>query len=126
VPSEEQTPPEEQTEKARPRRPRRESPPDRDAGSPSDGNGRLRSASAAARAAAAEVVGLTGHRPESVISIERSDGGWKVGVEVVEAERIPDSATILATYEVVLDRGGEMTSYRRTGRHARGQLRERR
>lgn len=79
-------------------------------------------AGAAARAAAAEVAGLTGKEPESVVSIERTDGGWQIGVEVVETRRIPDSADILATYEVRLEAGGELVSYRRTQRYARGQM----
>jgi hypothetical protein len=55
-----------------------------------------------------------------VISIERADGGWRVGVEVVEVPRIPDSADILAVYEVRLDADGDLISYRRVGRYARG------
>ena len=46
------------------------------------------------------VATLSGRRPESVISIERKDDGWRVGVEVVEVPRIPDSADILAVYDV--------------------------
>jgi hypothetical protein len=83
---------------------------------------RFSSAGAAARRAVVEVAELTGHDPESVISIERRDGGWQVGVEVVETHRIPDSADILATYEVRLGPDGELLSYHRRGRYARGQL----
>jgi len=68
------------------------------------------------------VAELTGHDVETVISIERNDDGWKVGVEVVETRRIPDSADILASYEVFVDCEGELVSYRRTHRYARGQL----
>ena len=45
----------------------------------------------------------------------------RVGVEVVESHRIPDSADILAVYEVCLDESGELESYRRTQRYSRGQ-----
>jgi len=76
----------------------------------------------AARRAAQAVAELTSHDPEAVISIERCDEGWKIGVEVVETHRIPDSADILASYEVRLDCDGELVSYRRTSRYARGQL----
>ena len=65
---------------------------------------------------------LTGRAPESVVSIERSDGGWRVGVEVVEVARIPDSADILAVYDVRLDDDGDLISYQRTRRYARGHL----
>jgi hypothetical protein len=76
----------------------------------------------AARRAADEVAALTHRDPESVISIERTDGRWRVGVEVVEAHRIPDSADILAVYEVDLLPSGTLYSYRRVRRYARGQL----
>jgi hypothetical protein len=64
---------------------------------------------------------LTGHDVEGVISVERNDEGWRVGVEVVESHRIPDSADILAIYEVCLDEDAELVSYRRTERYSRGQ-----
>ena len=65
---------------------------------------------------------LTGRDPESVISIERRDGDWLVGVEVVEKHRIPDSADILAIYEVRLRADGDLVAYRRIRRFGRGQL----
>ena len=77
-------------------------------------------AGSAARRAAELVATLSGRRPESVISIERTDGGWRVGVEVVEVARIPDSADILAVYDVRLDEDGGLSSYRRLDRYARG------
>ena len=75
-----------------------------------------------AQRAARLVARLSGRRPESVISIERKDEEWRVGVEVVEVSRIPDSADILAVYEVRLDADGDLISYRRIRRYARGQL----
>jgi hypothetical protein len=45
-----------------------------------------------------------------------------VGVEVVEVSRIPDSADILAVYEARLDADGDLVSYRRVRRYARGQM----
>ena len=77
-------------------------------------------AASAARRAAELVATLSGRRPESVISIETADGGWRVGVEVVEVARIPDSADILAVYDVRLDEDGGLVSYRRLDRYARG------
>jgi hypothetical protein len=74
------------------------------------------SATSAARRAAEAVAGLTGHDAETVISIEPSGDGWKIGVEVVETRRIPDSADILASYEVWLDSDGGLISNRRTHR----------
>jgi hypothetical protein len=84
-------------------------------------NGRTNAKTAAGRAAHA-VAELTGHDVETVISIEPCEDGWKIGVEVVEARRIPDSADILASYEVRVDSEAQLVSYRRIHRYARGQL----
>jgi hypothetical protein len=75
-----------------------------------------------ARRAAEYVRVLTGRHPESVISIERRDGDWCLGVEVIETRRIPDSADILAVYEVLLTSAGNLVSYRRIRRYTRGQV----
>jgi hypothetical protein len=72
--------------------------------------------------AASLVATLSGRRPESVVSIERNDEEWHVGVEVVEVARMPDSADILAVYDVRLDTDGDLLSYRRVRRYARGQM----
>jgi hypothetical protein len=77
-------------------------------------------AASAARRAVELVATLSGRTAESVISIERTDGGWRVGVEVVEVARIPDSADILAVYDVYLGEDGGLASYRRLNRYARG------
>jgi hypothetical protein len=94
-----------------------------DAG-PDDGDeaGSTVPAAGAARKAARYVADFTGRDPESVISVERRDGDWQVGVEVVETHRIPDTTDVLAIYEVRLDGGGTLLSYRRARRFARGQL----
>jgi hypothetical protein len=81
-----------------------------------------RSVAAIGRRAAALVSTLTGRAPESVVFIERSDGGWRVGVEVVETARIPDTTDILGVLEVLLDANGDLVSYRRTGRYVRGDV----
>jgi len=75
-----------------------------------------------ARRAAEYVRVLTGRHPESVISIERREGDWCLGVEVIETRRIPDSADILAVYEVLLTSAGNLVSYRRIRRYTRGQV----
>ncbi|GAA4516195.1 hypothetical protein GCM10023191_086850 [Actinoallomurus oryzae] len=80
------------------------------------------SASDAAEVAAHHVTEMTGRSVEGVVGVERSDDGWKVTVEVVETQRIPDSADILATYDVEVDKDGELVSYRRVGRYLRGQV----
>ncbi len=79
-------------------------------------------AAAAARRAVENVVEFTGREAENVVAIDCRDGDWYVDVEVVESHRIPDTTDVLAIYEVRLDRGGRLLSYRRTRRYARGQL----
>lgn len=83
---------------------------------------RAGSAGQAARKAVTELAALTGHQPETAISIEPHEDGWLVGVEMVESHRIPDSADILAIYQVCLDPAGQLVSYRRTERYLRGQM----
>jgi hypothetical protein len=99
----------------------------RDNGTGRDGDGdrpRRRKRASAAKAAAAaknEIAELMGRAPEAVSGVERDDDGWLVTVEFVELERIPQSTDVMATYEVSLDDGGELTGYRRTKRYVRSQ-----
>ncbi|EXU67392.1 gas vesicle protein [Streptomyces sp. PRh5] len=79
----------------------------------------------AARSAARHVRGLTGRAPEGVTSLERTEDGWTIGIEVVETHRIPDSTDILAEYRVELDDHGELVSYRRAERYYRGRAENR-
>ena len=92
---------------ARPRRPARSRRP-------------AMSAVEAARAAARQIAELTAKQPEGVTGVERTEDGWTVGIELLEDQRIPSSSDILATYEVTIDADGEMESYRRIKRYARG------
>jgi Gas vesicle synthesis protein GvpO len=79
-----------------------------------------------ARLATGYVEEMTGKEPEGVVLLERRDeGGWTVGVEVVETRRIPDSTDILAVYEAQLDEEGELVAYRRVKRYSRCQVGER-
>jgi hypothetical protein len=73
-----------------------------------------------AREAQETVLSLTGKVPESVTALERSDDGWRVAVEVLELERIPNTTDVMATYEVRLDDEGELRGYRRVHRYLRG------
>ncbi|MEV4733724.1 gas vesicle protein GvpO [Saccharopolyspora sp. NPDC049426] len=82
-------------------------------------------ATEAAKLAVDHVTALTGRDSEGVTSLERTDDGWLVGVEVVESHRVPDSTDVLAVYEAELDHSGELVSYRRRDRYARGRGNER-
>jgi hypothetical protein len=95
--------------------------------SPADGQrrpaGRGRkamTAGEAAKAALREIAALTAKQPEGVTEVERTEDGWTVGIELVEDQRIPSSSDILAIYETTIDADGELLSYRRVRRYARG------
>lgn len=75
-----------------------------------------------ARRAAAELAELLDREPESIVSLDRTDDGWRVGVEVLETRRIPDTADVLAEYEVSTDEHGDLVGYRRVRRYARGRV----
>ncbi|SCG61587.1 gas vesicle protein [Micromonospora halophytica] len=74
----------------------------------------------AAREGLRQIVGLTGKDPLGITSIQATDDGWLVGVEVVEDHRIPASTDLLGLYEVELDMEGQLLGYRRTRRYQRG------
>jgi hypothetical protein len=65
---------------------------------------------------------LGGMDVDRVTGVEADDEGWRVNLEVVETRRIPDTADIIAKYEVLLSRGGRFRSYRLVGRRRRDQL----
>jgi len=78
------------------------------------------SAAAAAQAAMRAVAELIGRQPDGVVALEPTEDGWRVAVEVLEDERIPSSADILAIYEAELDMEGNLVACRRTRRYQRG------
>ena len=57
---------------------------------------------------------------ESVSSFEQTEDGWTLEVEVLELARVPDTMSLLASYQVELDPQGELTGYRRVRRYERG------
>jgi hypothetical protein len=76
----------------------------------------------ACTAAARYAQELTGRQPEGLTSLERTDDGWQIGIEVVESRRIPDSTDILAVYLIGLDQDGGLVSYRREQRYYRSRV----
>lgn len=63
---------------------------------------------------------MIGREPEGIVSLERTENGWRVGVQVLELHRIPDTADILAEYAVDIDADGALTGYHRSARYTRG------
>ncbi|MFE0515471.1 gas vesicle protein [Streptomyces sp. NPDC058964] len=72
------------------------------------------------RQARAQLAELTGMAVESVSSFEQTDDGWTLEVEVLELARVPDTMSLMASYEVDLDTGGQLTGYRKIRRYHRG------
>ncbi|MER5475741.1 gas vesicle protein [Streptomyces sp. NPDC002734] len=72
------------------------------------------------REARGQLEELTGMAAESVSSFERTEDGWSLQVEVLELERVPDTMSLLGTYQVDLDPDGMLTGYKRIRRYERG------
>jgi hypothetical protein len=85
---------------------------------------RAASAVSMARRAVEQVTELLGRDVEGVVSLERNDDGWRVGVEVVELRRVPSTADLLAEYDVELDSRGQLVGYRRVRRYPRGKAQD--
>ncbi|MEV6010724.1 gas vesicle protein GvpO [Streptomyces sp. NPDC051976] len=87
----------------------------------SAGKEQVKGAEEAAERAAQSLRRLIRHRTEGVSAVSRTDEGWHVDVDVLELPRIPDTTSLLATYEVDIDEDGSLLEYRRVRRYRRGQ-----
>jgi hypothetical protein len=72
------------------------------------------------RQARDQLAELTGMVAESVSSFEQTEDGWALEVEVLELERVPDTMSLMGSYQVELDHQGQLTGYRRVRRYERG------
>jgi hypothetical protein len=79
----------------------------------------------AARLARRQVEELFGMPVESVSAISRvkddNGGGWSVTLELLELARIPDTTSVLGSYEAVLDANGDLLEAKRVRRYSRNQ-----
>ena len=71
---------------------------------------------------------LFGKPVEAVSGFEQSNGdgdgdgkGWTVTLELLELPRIPDTTSLLGTYEATLDENGNLLGAHRTRRYPRNQ-----
>lgn len=67
---------------------------------------------------------LFGKPVEAVSGFGRPEddaGGWTVTLELLELERIPDTTSLLGTYEATLDADGNLVDARRLRRYPRNQ-----
>jgi Gas vesicle synthesis protein GvpO len=66
---------------------------------------------------------MTGLEAEAVTALEQGeDGTWWVTIDLLELSRIPETDDMLGSYEVEVDQGGKLLSYRRTRRYTRSQV----
>jgi Gas vesicle synthesis protein GvpO len=81
-----------------------------------DGRGGIAEAVRAARELLAE---LTGLKPGTITGIDHEDDGWRVTIEMVELERVPNTMDVLGSYEIELGDDGQLRGYRRVRRYHR-------
>jgi len=72
------------------------------------------------RNARSQLAELTGMDAENVSSFEQTEDGWSLEIEVLELSRVPDTMSLMASYQVDLDPQGQLTGYRRVRRYERG------
>jgi hypothetical protein len=76
----------------------------------------------AVRGALEQFAGLTELEPVGATGVRREENGWSVLVDVVELERVPSTTSVMATYRVDIDTGGDLTGYERLRRFTRGSV----
>ncbi len=67
---------------------------------------------------------LAGRSIEAVSSVNREETGWVFAFEVVELARVPDSTSLLGSYEVRADSDGNVIAYDRVRRYYRNRADE--
>lgn len=58
---------------------------------------------------------ITGLRLSTTVETAKSDGGWRICVELVEKASVPDSMDVLANYEALADDSGHVVEFKRKG-----------
>jgi hypothetical protein len=74
------------------------------------------------RSAAEQLTELLGRTPDSVSALKPTEQGWEAAVEVVELERVPETTSVMASYQVVMDPAGKVLAYERERRYTRSQV----
>jgi hypothetical protein len=69
-----------------------------------------------------ELAQLVGCPAEGVTAVRKNDDGWVVTVEVLEVGRIPETTDVLASYDIHVDKDGDLTEYQRVRRYLRAQV----
>jgi len=82
---------------------------------------KFRAVSAVVASARRELRLLTGHEVDSVSAIRSEEDGWHITFEMVELTRIPESTSVLGTYEALVDEDGSVIEFARCRRYYRNQ-----
>ena len=75
-----------------------------------------------ARQQVEELFGKTVEDVSGFGDAEGNGGGWTVTLELLELPRIPDTTSLLGTYEATLDADGNLLDARRVRRYPRNQI----
>jgi Gas vesicle synthesis protein GvpO len=67
---------------------------------------------------------LTGLKPGTVTAVDREDGAWRVTVEMIELERVPNTMDVIGSYEITVGDDGGLRGYRRVRRYHRSATEE--
>jgi hypothetical protein len=65
---------------------------------------------------------LTGLKVETVSGFDRDGDGWRIFVEALELQRVPETMDVLGTYEVVLSDDGDLQGLKRRRRYHRAAI----
>ena len=79
---------------------------------------------AAVASARRELEALLGQRVERVASAVPADEGWRMTVDAIELARVPDSTSVLGSYDVLVDDHGHILEYQRIRRFYRNRADE--
>ncbi len=64
---------------------------------------------------------ITGLKPLSVTRASRDEKGWRIGIEMLEMSRIPNSTDVLGCYEVIVSENGSLLSFHRQSTRLRAE-----
>jgi Gas vesicle synthesis protein GvpO len=66
-----------------------------------------------------QLAAATNLEPLVVSGADRDGEGWRLRVEMVELQRIPEAQDVIGAYEVLLSDDGELLQWRRTAMRRR-------
>jgi hypothetical protein len=68
-----------------------------------------------------QMAAITGLQFDTVSQFDQIDEGWTLMIDMLEHRSIPRTQDMLASFEVTLNKSGQVARWRRTGRFKRGQ-----